>query len=81
MGKTKNVYIISQFNGSTLDVNPETGKPGLFKRQVVLFSKWGLWKKHNWLIEKTVADESEYDDDFVQGEKRATGHLQHIATG
>ena len=68
--------LISEFcDNVVLDVNSESGKPGLFKHPL------GLWRKHNWLLEEMAKDESEYDDDFVQGAKRATGSLQHIATG
>ena len=37
-----------------------------------------LWTKHNWLIEKVVRDESNYDDNFVEGMKSQSGILRTV---
>ena len=75
MGKTGRCFIVSESNGYTLNVNPETNALELTSRSR------DLWKKHNWLIEKVVLDESSYDEDFVEGRKSTSGFLQHVDLG
>ena len=75
MPKTKGWFIVSELNGYTLNVNSDTHALELTKRSR------DLWKKHNWLIEKVVRDESDYDDHFVEGKKSASGQLHHIDIG
>ena len=75
MPKTKGWYIVSELNGYTLNVNPDTNNLELTKRSR------DLWKKHNWMIEKVVRDESDYDEDFVEGKKSSSGCLHHMETG
>ena len=72
MGKTKNCFIVSESTGYTLNVDPDTNALELTNR-----SK-DLWKKHNWLVEKVVNDESTYDNDFIEGAKSQSGQLRHV---
>ena len=72
MGKTKNCFIVSESTGYTLNVDHDTNALELTNR-----SK-DLWKKHNWLVEKVVHDESTYDNDFVEGAKSQSGQLRHV---
>ena len=75
MPKTKGWYIVSELNGYTLNVNPDTNALELTNRCR------DLWKKHNWLIENVVREESEYDLDFVEEHRSASGQLHHIEKG
>ena len=72
MGKTKNCFIVSESTGYTLNVNDETSSLELSNRSR------DMWTKHNWLIERIVRDESNYDDDFVEGKKSQSGQLRHV---
>ena len=75
MGKTKGCYIVSELNGYTLNISSDTNAFEMTNRSR------DLWKKHNWLIKKVVRDESDYDDDFVEGKKSSSGQLRNIDTG
>ena len=72
MGKTKNCFIVSESTGYTLNVDDDTNSLELSNRSR------DMWTKHNWLIEKVVRDESNYDDDFVEGRKSQSGQLRHV---
>ena len=74
MPKTKAWYIISELNGYTLNLD-EDGVLELCSR-----SK-DTWVKHNWLRESIKKNDSEYDDDFMEGKKQASGQLKHAGTG
>ena len=74
MPKTKAWYIISELNGYTLNLNDD-GVLELCSR-----SK-DTWVKHNWLRESIKKNDSEYDDDFMEGKKQASGQLKHSSTG
>ena len=53
MDKTNGCYIISELNGNTLNVNSKTNK-------VELSNGYNdLWKKHNWITEKALRDQSD----------------------
>ena len=72
MGKTRNCFIVSESTGFTLNVDHDTNALELTNR-----SK-DLWSKHNWLIEQVVYDESNYDNDFIEGRKSQSGQLRHV---
>jgi hypothetical protein len=72
MGKTKNCFIVSESTGYTLNVDHDTNALEITNR-----SK-DLWTKHNWLIEQVVLDESNYDNDFIEGTKSQSGQLRHV---
>ena len=73
MGKTMNSYIISESTGYSLNIDNDNG-PSLKLSN----TSCDLWTKHNWLIEKVVRDESNYDDDFVEGTKSQSGLLRPV---
>ena len=72
MGKTKNCYIISELTGYSLNIDHDDLSLNLSN------SSKGLWTKHNWMIEKVVRDESNYDDNFVEGTKSQSGLLRPV---
>ena len=72
MGKTKNCYIISESTGYSLNIDHDDLSLNLSN------SSKGLWTKHNWMIEKVVRDESNYDDNFVEGTKSQSGLLRPV---
>ena len=72
MGKTKNCYIISESTGYSLNIDHNDLSLNLSN------TSKGLWTKHNWLIEKVVQDESNYDDNFVEGTKSQYGLLRPV---
>ena len=74
MPKTKGWYIVSELNGYTLNVNDD-GELELTSRAK------DVWIKHNWLRQTIRKDDSEYDDEFIEGSKQACGHFKHNGTG
>ena len=73
MGKTKNCYIISESTGYSLNINHDDAHYLKLSN-----TTRDLWTKHNWLIEKVVRDESNYDDNFVEGMKSQSGLLRPV---
>ena len=71
MGKTKNCYIISESTGYSLNIDEDD--TSLLK---LSNTTKDLWTKHNWLIEQVVRDESNYDDDYLEGTKKNCGLLR-----
>ena len=73
MGKTKNCYIISESTGYSLNIDHDDGHSLKLSN-----TTRDLWTKHNWLIEKVVRDESNYDDNFVEGTKSQSGLMRPV---
>ena len=74
MPKTKGWYIVSELNGYTLNLN-EDGKLELTSRAK------DVWMKRNWLRQTIRREDSDYDNEFIEGNKQASGHLKHTETG
>ena len=74
MPKTKGWYIVSELNGYTLNLNDDA------ELELTSRSK-DVWIKHNWLRQTVRRDDSEYDYEFIEGRKQASGHLKHADTG
>ncbi len=71
MGKTKNCFIVSESTGYTLCLNNDTNSLELIDRS------HHLWTKHNWLFQRVVRDESNYDAGFIDGQKGQSGQLRY----
>ena len=74
MPKTKGWFIVSELNGYTLNLNDD-GELELTSRAK------DVWTKLNWLRQTIRLDDSDYDNEFIEGNKQACGHLKHINTG
>ena len=64
---------MSESTGYTLNVNGDTNSLELSNRSR------DTWTKYNWLIEKIIPGESNYDEEFIDGTKRESGQLRQAS--